>query len=301
MRKLFILPVALVAIWAGAAQANSTASVPTNTSTSTSSELLAKFKQNIRGTYQAWFRGPTTATLSGNTSGAGHNLALSHYLALGYKIGSKWSVSATQPFTQTIDENPANDPFVAGNPYLTITRPSVYSNEKYGVSVYGYLRYYAPVSRSAQRAVDAASPDEAGKGSMRLYLAPNKAFRDGKLNVSVPFLLDYRIASRTRAARELANGEPFRNDMVFAVSPTVGYAFTPKVEGYLEYGFDLTHSTRGSLLTKWGKATDTDYFSLGGNISLTKRLLLNPYTVSEMRLKDLKTTQLHLVAVYSLL
>lgn len=300
MRSLFILPISLAVLWSGLAQANSTASVPANSSTSSSSELLEKFKKNIRGTYQLWFRGPTTSTLSGNTNGRGHNLALSHYFALGYRIGSKWSLSATQPFTQTIDEVPTNDPFIAGNPYLTITRPSILGSQRYGTNLYGYIRYYAPVSRGSQRAVDAASPDEGGHGTLRLYMAPSKSFRDGRISVSAPFLLDYRMASRNDAERTAANGEPFRNDMVFFIAPSVSYSFTPKLDGYLEYGFDLTHSTKGNLTSKWGKATDSDYFTLGANISLTKRLLLNPYTVSELRMKDLKTTQLHLVALYSM-
>ncbi len=300
MRIFLILPFTMAVLWAGLAQANTTATVPANSSTSTSSELLEKFKKNIRGSYQLWFRGPTASTLSGNTNGRGQNLALSHYFAVSYRVGSKWSVGATQPFTQTIDEVPTNDPFVAGNPYLTITRPNVFSSERYGVSVYGYIRYYAPVSRSAQRAADAASPDESGKGSIRLYLAPTKSFKDGKISVGAPFLLDYRMASRTNAERDAANGEPYRNDMVFFIAPNVSYSFSPKVDAYLEYGFDLTHSTKGNLTSKWGKATDSDYITLGTNISLTKRLLLNPYTVSELRMKDIKTTQIHLVALYSL-
>jgi hypothetical protein len=308
MKKFLILPAALALLVSNTVLANSTASAP-STSTSSSGDTLAKIRKNLRGNYQLWFRGPRTTTLSGNTSGDGMSLLATHYLGLGYKVGSKWTVSATQSFTQNIDEisslsdDPVNgvDPFVANNPYLTVSNARIWASDRYGSSLSGYLRYYAPFSRSAQRGADAASPNDAGNGSIRLLMTPSKSWRDGALTFSSAFFLEYKLAARTSNERRIANGNPYRNDMVFLITPTISYAFSSAFEGYLEYGFDLTHSTKGNVFTKWGTYKDTDYLSPGANITVTKRLSLNPFLEFSPRIKDAKDMAIHLVALYSFL
>ncbi len=300
MRKLFILPVAVVAIWAGAAHANSTASVPANSSTSSSSDLLQTMRKKTRATYLLEVLGARTKTLSGNT-GDGTNITLNHYLGLSYKIGSKWGVGVTQSAGQIINENPNDDPLVFKDPYVTFSNSNIWSSQRYGTSLTGYIRYYAPISRNTQRAVDAASRNEAGKGSIRMVLTPSKSFMDGNLTISASTLLQYRMSSRTNAQRIAANGDPFRNDMIFLMTPTVEYSFTPKISGYLEYGFDMTHSTRGSLFTKWGTYKTNDYVSPGANIQVTKRLFLNPYLDFPPALRDTKDMGISLTAIYSLM
>jgi hypothetical protein len=302
MKKFLILPAVLALLVSTNVLANSTASVPA-TSSSSSGDLLAKMRKNVRGNYQLWFRGPRTTTLSGNTNGAGMNLIATHYLGLGYKVGSKWSVSATQSFTQNIDEiqNTTKDPFVANNPYLTVSNSRIWASDRYGTSLSGYLRYYAPLSRSAQRAADLAEVDEAGNGSIRLLLTPSKSWMDGNLTFSATSLVEYRLAARTSAERQTIKDSPYRNDMIFLITPTLSYAFNSVVEGYLEYGFDLTHSTKGNVFTKWGKYKDTDYLSPGANITVTKRLSLNPFLEFAPRVKDAKDMAINIVALYSLL
>ncbi len=293
MNRILGLSLAGIMALTANAWADSTASVPasaTPSSSSSTSEFFGKVRKNLRGTYQNWFRGSTIRTLSGNTDGSGTNLLMTHYAALGYKLGSKWSMSMTQPFTQAIDEQPATsvDPFVAGDPYVTFTNSRVLHSDKYGTNLYTYLRYYAPFSRATNRNMNAASVNDAGRGQVRLYLSPTKTFLDGAVTLNLQTLFQYRIAARNNAERTLANGEPYRNDLVFIFDPVLSWAPNETYEWYIEYAFDMTHNTKGNILSKWTKWKANDYFSPGVNIMVTKKLLVNPYLEITPKAKEFK-------------
>jgi len=294
---------------AGTTYADTTASAPATGTQSSFSNTLQTIRKNTTGSYQMWFRGPNVQALSGNTDGNGTNLAMTHYLALGYKVGSKWRIGLTQPFTQLIDEVPAQakDPFVANDPYITFTNPRIVNSKKYGTNLYGYLRYYAPLSRSTNQLANysAASsanlkkgiPGESGNGRVRMYLGPTKTFFDGALTVNAQMLFQYNLASRTEADRIAVTGSPHRNDLTFIFDPLVSYSVTDKLDVYLEYAFDITRSTSG----KWTDWKDTDYISPGVYYSATKRLWLNPYVSFAPKFSELAKTGIGFQAVYSFL
>jgi hypothetical protein len=279
------------AVWA-----DSSASAPAAESTSSSSSVLQTIRKNIRGTYVNEFSGPTIRSLSGNTDGGGTNLQMIHYMALSYKIGSKWSVGLTQPFYQRIDEKPSTevDPFEASDPYFTVTNPKIWGSEKYGWNLYGYARYYIPVSRATRQTADAASPKDNGNGRVRLFLNPTKTFLDGAVSLNLQTLFQYRLASRNNADRTAANGNSKRDDLIFVFDPILAYTFNDTYDAYLEYSFDMSHSTSGHW-TYWRKS---DYISLGSDVNVTKKLLLNPYVLMDAALDQVKYTQIGITAVY---
>jgi hypothetical protein len=280
------------AVWA-----DSSASAPAAESASSSSSVLQTIRKNIRGTYINEFSGPTLRALSGNTDGGGTSLQMIHYIAMSYKLGSKWSVGLTQPFYQRIDEKPSTevDPFEASDPYFTVTNPKVWSNEKYGMGLYAYARYYIPVSRATRQAADAASPKDNGNGRIRLFLNPTKTFLDGALTLNLQTLFQYRLPTHNDADRAAANkGVSKRDNLIFVFDPILAYTFNDTYDAYLEYAFDMTHSTDGRW-TYWRKG---DYVSLGSDINVTKKLILNPYVLSDAAFDQVKYSQIGITAVY---
>ncbi len=293
--------VGILAITNSAWADSSAASAPATQSSS--SNILQTLGKNVTATYQAWLTGPTVYGIDGgDANGTGTNLNILHYGIVGYKLGSKWKVSATQVFSQTIDEVPSAivDPFVGTDPYLTFSNSSILKNERYGFNLSGYIRYYAPFSHATKAKVRAASAKDNGGGQVRLYVNPSKTWLDGALSFTAQSLLQYRIASRSDQARILANRSANREDMIFVFDPILAYAFNSKVEGYVEYAMVMYHNTHKTS-NSWGKWKDNDVVSLGANLQLTKQLLLNPYTETPPRMKEAKNTKLGLIAAYTFL
>jgi hypothetical protein len=253
------------------------------------------------GYYQMYIDGPTIRTLSGNSDGSGPNLVWHHYLTLGYKVSSKWRVSATQPFNQYIDDKPSSvqDPFVVADPYFSVANPKLLDWEKQNTSVYFYARYYAPFSRPTRQAADKAAPTDSGYGQVRLFLDPIKTWKGGALALNFQTLLQYRIASSSSHRRAMLNkGDPTRQDAIFVLDPVLSYDINSVWEPYLEYATELDHSTNGHW-TPWYKG---DYVSPGFNINASKRLFLNPYLLFDpSNIKDVKFTQVGFQVVYTFL
>lgn len=308
MKLILGLSLVLLVCGNGAwADTTSTFSVPTSSSQSSLDEIMAKVRKNVRAHYQLWFRGSNVKALSGNSDGNGTNLLMTHYLGLGYRISSKWSISVTQPFTQRIDNKPADevDPFASNDPYLSLTNPRVLNSQRYGFNLLGQLRYYLPFSRGTSQAVAKAAPADTGHGMFRFLVAPSKTWLDGALNFTPNIMAFYRLPARTNAERTTAQaakgGSGAHDHLSLIFDPVLSYALSEKLELYLEYAASMDHSTAAPLGSKWTKWKTEDYVSPGANIQLTKKLLLNPYLDFPPRIDDLNLTGVGLQAIYSFL
>ena len=290
------------------ADSTSTVVVPTTTvpatSTASAGSPAVNIVKNMRAFYEMWLRGMNTQALSGNINGSGMSLAITHTFGVGYKLSDKWAIGVTQGFTQSIDDKPASekDPWVANDPYLMVSNTSLYKNEKYGVNVFGYMRYYVPVSRASSQNVDKAARTDAGKGSVRLYFNPTKTWLDGKLTLNLITLFQYRIASRSDADRAAANGgSSARENWYFLFDPILAYTVNSWAELYLEYATGyLRHSTDGHM-TKLNDTGDGQYLSVGWNFLVGKKLLLNPYLSAGPVFRGVKNTDIGLIASYTFL
>jgi len=260
---------------------------------------IGDFKSNIRAGYDMEFYGPSIKSLSGNSAGAGTNLTINHYFGIGYKLPGSWAWGLKQSFTQSIDEVPsaAKDPFVTNDPYMTVVNSKIIGSEKYGTNLLAYLRYYAPFSRATSKETNKVGRKDAGNGRFRFLVSPSKSWLDGDLNLSLTSFLQYRMASNSDSARQTRNNSPHRDDLTFVFDPTLSYSITKEIGVYLEYAFDMNHSTEG----KWTSYKLQDYVALGGNFQATKKLLLNPYISSAPARNEFQYASVGLTAVYKFL
>ncbi|RYZ99952.1 MAG: hypothetical protein EOP11_18840 [Proteobacteria bacterium] len=269
--------------------------------------------KNMRAFYEMWLRGMNTQSLSGNVGGTGTSLAINHTFGLGYRINPKWAIGFTQGFTQSIDDKPTaeKDPWIANDPYLALSNVSILKNEAYGLNLFGYVRYYLPISRATRQNADKAAAGEAGNGSLRLYLNPTKTWLDGKLTLNFVLLGQYRLAARSDGDRIAAStkeengqkveGNPYRDDFYFIVNPLLAYTLSSTAEVYLEYATGLlNHSTSGAL-SKLNDPSNGQYVSVGTNLLVGKKLLLNPYLSAGPVFRGVKNTDIGLIASYTFL
>lgn len=297
------LAAAFAALCLPAHAETATASAAPAVQSSTSGFDLSKIRQNMRASYQMWLYGMNTRAMSGNLDGSGTNLNITHYATLGYKVSRKWSVSVTQPFNQTIDEKPASevDPVVSLDPYITFSNASITKSDRYGTNLSGYIRYYAPLSRSTNRAANAGARSDAGNGALRLLVTPSKTFMDGALTVSGTTLLQYRFPGNSSAERAARGGSAIREDYYILFNPSVAYAISSKVEAYVEYASGyLRHSTDGKF-SKFNDPVYGQYISPGINWQASKRLALNPYLSVGPVFRGVKNTDIGVIGTYSFL
>jgi hypothetical protein len=289
---------------------------PTPIGTTTNSVGPAvNITKNMRAFYEMWLRGMNTQALSGNTRGNGTSLAINHTFGVGYRINSKWAVGITQGFTQTIDDKPATeaDPWIANDPYLALSNTSIWKNDAYGLNLFGYVRYYLPVSRANRRNVDRAAATEAGNGSIRLYFNPTKTWLDGRLTLNFVVFGQYRLAKRSNADRIEATtvrdaggtvttaGNPTRENFYVIIDPLLAYTLSPSAEIYIEYATGLLKHRTDGTLSKLNDPDDGQYVSVGTNLLVGKKLLLNPYLSAGPVFRGVKNTDIGLIASYTFL
>lgn len=267
--------------------------------TPAASYSIGDFKSNFRSGYDMEFEGPTVKSLSGNTAGAGTSLKITHYAGIGYKLPGNWAWGLKQSFTQLIDEAPSatSDPFVSNDPYMTVVNSKVIGSEKYGTNLLAYLRYYAPFSRATSQETNNVGRKDAGNGRVRFTIIPSKTWLDGDLELTLATFLQYRMASNSKSARQARNNSPHRDDLIFVFDPILAYSFTKEVAAYVEYAFDMNHSTEG----KWTSYKLQDAVVLGGNFQATKKLLLNPYVSSAPNRNEFQNASVGLNAYYKFL
>lgn len=276
------------------------ADTTTTATSSATSSAPAPITKNMKAFYEMWLYGPNIQSLSGNVDGTGMNLNILHTFGVGYRLPDNWSVGLTQGFSQTIDEKARSegDPWVANDPYVSLSNTSLWKDEKRGMNIYGYVRYYAPFSRATNQTADKAGVQDSGYGSVRFYLNPTKTWLDGKLTFNGVMLFQARLPKRSNAARMTANGQETREDFYLLFDPILAYTLSSKLEVYAEWttGY-LRHKTDGSF----GRIKDNQYTSVGFNILVGKRMLLNPYASAGPKFRGLKNTDLGLIANYTFL
>lgn len=306
MRMQTVLSLSLAGILAfstvGKANSTATASAPSvggSATQSSTSELLRKIRSKTRANYVFEMYGMNTEALSGNVAGGGTNLTINHYFGLGYKIGSKWSVMATQPFKQVIDEKPSSvvDPFSASDPYLTFSNSSILKSAPNNFNLSGYIRWYAPTSRLSQQRVDAASRVETGYGLLRAALTPSFSWMDGALSFNFYNFFYYRLAKNSSQERFLKTGNPNRDDFYYIMDPILSYTLNKTFSVYLEYGAVLRHNTEG----KWTNLKKEHYVATGLYINATPKLFLMPYISARPEARGFRSMDMGLIASYTLL
>lgn len=281
LNKKYLLAAAILstlsATVAVAEDSTATTNAGSQQSTFSLESILAK---KAKANYLLWLSGPKWKALDG-TEGEGKSLTLQHFPSIGYKISSKWSVSATQMMTQAFDSDPSKEHWTMNDPYFTFSNNNITSSSKYGTSLSGYIRYYAPFSQATNRGV--AKYSDQGNGAIRLLLTPTKTFMDGAISLTGVTLVQTKLAKSTEAERAAnpANkghvGDGIREDYKFAFNPALEYDPSSKFGVYLEYftGY-FRHNTAGHWTT-FNNADTGQYLSPGINWMPTKKVLVNPY------------------------
>lgn len=297
----FILLVQFLGIGISSARAESSTIDSGAGSATTISRAWERIKRDTFANHTFWLVGPNTQSLSGNKDGSGTNLTIIHYPQLGYRLGSKWKVSFTQPLNQVIDENPKSPQFTPTEPYLNFTNSRILHSDRYGTHLTGSIRYYIPVAKSSYAAVNTGSARDAGLGSLRIGLIPSKSFFDGSLKFSVTNLFLYRFNKNSKAQRIERGGSEFRENFYFLVSPNLSYELNSNTEVYLEYATGyVRHTTNGKL----SKLNDPDYgqwISIGSSHQIGKSFNLNPYLSVGPVFRGLKNTDIGLLGTYAFL
>lgn len=257
----------------------------------TSTSGWETFQKNARASYLLWLQGMRSEALSGNRDGTGTSLVADHYAALGYSLGSGYSVKLTNLMRQTIDEDPTNRPTEFMDPYLTLSKSKLIDVEKAQFGVDTYLRYYIPVSNGTINGKNRGVINDTGRGQLRVYINPNKAFFDGALTFNFATLTQFKFNANTPQERfdkatiekaKTGRGNlgtsvvSYREDMYFVFNPSVAWTASSKVEAYVEWASLWRHTTNG----KWSSVNhpaDGQYISPGINWTPTKKILVNPY------------------------
>ncbi|MGZ3693964.1 MAG: hypothetical protein ACXWQO_07160, partial [Bdellovibrionota bacterium] len=190
---------ALVAVQPALADSSAAA---VSTSASSSSSSFDEFIKHARANYSMEVIGANVAALSGNTDGTGTKLNINHYPSIGYRIGGKWNVMVTQPFSQNIDEiengaKGAPRPFEATDPYVSLNNSRIMGSNTLNFKVSSQLRYYVPVSRGTVNAANDHKPTEAGNGRIRALLNPSISMMDGAFEITAPTYLFIAFPSST--------------------------------------------------------------------------------------------------------
>jgi hypothetical protein len=301
MKRTLLALAAVTALSAPSVYADTTSAANTSTSSSGPS-LLQKIGKRVKANYLFELTGPNTSSLNGNMDGSGTNINIVHYPAIGYRIGSKWSVTLTQSFTQKIDDvdNKTADPFFANDPYITFANSRILGSDKYHTNLYGFVRYYAPLSKNTINNRNMAKPNEIGNGRVRIFLDPSIAFLDGDLSFDLTHNLYLRFNNASDAERLAANGSPTRNDMDYLPDFYVNYQATKTIQPFLEVAAYLHHTSDG----KWTHFTDeSDGLALttGANINVGKKVLLIPQASFPHNIQGFAKVGLALQAIYTFL
>jgi hypothetical protein len=287
-----VLGVLLAGILALSPAARAEDAVATSESSSGNSVWNA-IQKNGKASYLLWLYGMHTEALSGNRAGGGTDLTADHYIAIGAALGKGFSLKLTNLGRQSINEAPeaAGKTFVWQDPYLTLSRPGILKDEARGLNLDTYVRYYIPTSAPTINGVNKGAVDDHGRGTVRLYVSPSKAFFDGKLTLSGTMLTNIKLNSLTpqervdRANRELAKTGKgnlgtsvvsYRNDMYFLADPVLAYTASNKLEIYLEWYALWNHTTNGQW-TSIDEPESDQTLSPGLNWTPTKKILVNPY------------------------
>jgi hypothetical protein len=255
--------------------------------------------QNGKASYLLWMQGMHSESLTGTRPGMtdGTNLTFIHFFAVGANLGKGFSLKLTQPVTQNIDEKDetVKKQWQPGNPYLTLSHGKILSSERYAANLEGYFRYYIPVSRGTQDAMNKGfltsgfAPVDNGRGAIRLFLNPSKSFLDGKLTFNGAMLTNIHLnalSKQERINRQAAElGKPGasgtltgeREKLNVVINPSVVYSVNPKVDVYLEWATGTLRNDTAGRWTSINVDDDGQYLSPGVYWSPTKKVYVNPY------------------------
>lgn len=264
--------------------------------TSQASSSSMSMRERFTGNLMAETLNSTFEAVDG-TAGEGSNLLLVQYLALGYKLDSRWKLGATQYWTNTIRDNSAgkrNLEFY--DPYVTLSNNNIWSNEAQGLKLSGYIRYYVPISHES--ADDVGRINDQKNGKFRAKIDPSKTFMDGALTA-----YGTTFVYRALPGSEPLASTPYQRDWYVWFYPRVSYKVTPTLSPYLGYSNVLTHY-RGDKTRngggRWQKWNNDHQIEFGLEWQALASFYLQPYVKYNPELK-LKDTSVAIIADWAFL
>lgn len=286
----------LLAISTQARAEDSSAAAAVNESTSSGGSFMKTVKERLGASYQGQYYGSSFESMRGDYDGRGTSLELDHYFGLSWKTGKNTKLSATQLIIQEVDQNDKNPSFWAYDTYFTFTHSKLYSNEKAGFNLLGYVRYYAPTSRRTHDkamngfySTSLNGANDISYGNTRFLLKPSFDLFGGKVNVTGTAYASIRLAGseeeRVKRQREYLSrtgGDPagataLRDQLHVLFDPVITYNFSPTFDMYVEYCTGAIHRNSAGRWSSSNDPSDGEYYSLGADWQATKRLSLTPY------------------------
>lgn len=258
----------------GAALAQS--SLPTSldlapSSTSTS-PILQAIRDRGKAVYTMWVTGPTVESMDGKT-GAGSDLTLNQFAMVGFKLSSKWTVSATQYWTNTTRElKPTETNLSFKDPYVSFTNSSITSSRRYGTNLMAQVRYYLPISPESINTRGAGS--DFRNGRLRFRIEPSKTMADGLIDLKLTSFFIKNLSSGQRNEGVTAQ----KNSVVWfypSLNFNVSDSFQPYV-AYSNYLENYNDQNRGGAI-RWNRFNEKHNLELGFNWQPAKGFNINPY------------------------
>lgn len=346
MGKLFLnaVLVLLVAVASPAWVMADESRAPDAASTQTTSDWLAEFQKNLRASYTFELIGPYLESLSGNIrqvesngdiTNTGDDITITHYLAVGYKLDSNWSIGVTQPFVLHIDEvaqpeenskeilDPTKSNFRSLDPYVTLTNSKILAFEPAGFAMDGLVRYYIPISPGTKFSADGSSDfvrnsekgakrTESAHGALRFLINPNFSFAE-KFNLGLTSFVTFKFAKRSdedrkRLLTKLNDGSAgvsgSREDFQLVFDPSLSYSVASNIDLAVDVSLPrLRHYTNTVQAEKvWlSDAADGAYgtiWTAGVSWQAVKTLNINPQ-LSWSGHRRLSNTEIGLTAKYT--
>ena len=277
-----VLTMSLALLWSSASMAASSgsaapAATATASSTSTSTSFKERYLKNVSASHSLELWNSSTKAPSGNLDGKGNNLMVAHYTQVAYKLPNNFGISLTNLIFQTFNRDRNDDKLNFSDPYFTFSNSKIINNGDKGFNLYGYLRYYVPISGATKAATLAGSPKDTGNGRFRLLLAPSQTLFGGKMEASLSTSIYYRLAQNSTHDRVLKTGSGLQNDYYVYYAPNLAWNVNDKTQLYVEYfsGY-ISHYNNGKMPRDRKNAATGEYIGLGANLTPSKMVTVTP-------------------------
>src|SRR3990167_4507858 len=110
--------------------AGAPAAAPAAPAQTVASALLQNLREPMKASYTMWITGPSIADIDGK-AGDGNNLTLDQFASVGYKVSSKWKISAAQHWTNAVrSDSEGKRNLTFNNPYITASSSSFTKSAK---------------------------------------------------------------------------------------------------------------------------------------------------------------------------
>lgn len=240
---------------------------------SSSSSLVSTIRERARAIYTMWVTGPTVGALDGKV-GQGEDLMLNQFAMVGYKLSSKWTMSATQYWTNKVrNQSDGSDNLTFMDPYVSFTNASVTKSTRYGTNLLFQARYYMPL---AHESIDSrGTKTDNYNGRLRVRVEPSKTWADGVIQAKMTTIFVKSFAS----SEPLKSKESAQRDHILWLYPSVTFNIHDKFQPYVAYSNYIEHfqdRNRGGE-GRWNSWNDKQNWELGFNWQPLDKVNINPY------------------------